>query len=130
MPAGRDYFILPPFLEGASLSSGELARIIRELEAKGRPTSRQRMDYRRKFADAATPLALLLTGLPFAFRVGKRGSLYGVAIAVGLSIAFYVVQAVFAAVGEMEWLDPTLAAWAPAVLFSLAGGYSLLSQRS
>jgi len=130
MPAGREYFVLPPFLEGASLSSGELSRIIRDLESKGRPTSRQRMDYQRKFAEVATPLALLLTGLPFAFRVGKRGSLYGVAIAVGLSIAFYVVQAVFAAIGEMEWLDPTLAAWAPAVLFSLAGGYGLLSQRS
>jgi len=130
MPAGREYFVLPPFLEGAALSSGELSRIIRDLEAKGRPTSRQRMDYQRKFAEAATPLALLLTGLPFAFRVGKRGSLYGVAIAVGLSIAFYVVQALFAAIGEMEWLDPTLAAWAPAVLFSLTGGYGVLSQRS
>lgn len=130
MPAGKEYFVLPPFLEGASLSSGELSRLIRDLEAKGRPTSRQRMDYQRKFAEAATPLALLLTGLPFAFRVGKRGSLYGVAIAVGLAIAFYVFQAVFAAIGEMEWLDPTLAAWAPAVLFSLAGGYGVLSQRS
>lgn len=130
MPAVRDYFVLPPFLEGRTLSSAELARLVRDLEDKGRPASRQRMDYHRKFAEAATPLALLLAGLPFAFRAGKRGSLYGVAIAVGLAIAFYILQAVFAAVGEMEWLNPTLSAWAPAVIFSLAGAYGVLNLRS
>jgi lipopolysaccharide export LptBFGC system permease protein LptF len=88
------------------------------------------MDYYRKFADGATPLALLLAGLPFAFSVGRKGSLYGVAIALALAVAFYVLVAIFTAVGEMEWLSPPLAAWAPAVIFGLGGGYWILNLRS
>lgn len=129
-PAGQEYFVLPPYMEGRTLSTSQLSKLVRDLEEKGLPSSRQRMDYHRKFADAATPIALLLVGLPFAFRAGRRGSLYGVAIAVGLAILFYILQATFAAIGEMEWLDPALAAWAPATIFSLAGGFGVLNLRS
>ncbi len=130
VPVGKEYFVIPAYLEGQTLSSPELARLIEDLKAKGLPVHRQRMDYYRKSADAATPLALLLVGLPFAFSVGRRGSLYGVAIALALAVGFYILQAVFTAVGEMEWLDPALAAWAPPVLFGLAGGYWTLNLRS
>ncbi|MCI4397301.1 MAG: LptF/LptG family permease [Acidobacteria bacterium] len=129
-PADKNYFVIPPFLEGQTLSSGELASLIENLRQKGLPTERQRMDYYRKFADGATPLALLLAGLPFAFSVGRKGSLYGVAIALALAVAFYVLVAIFTAVGEMEWLAPPLAAWAPAVIFGLGGGYWILNLRS
>ncbi len=129
-PADKNYFVIPPFLEGQTLSSGELAGLIDNLRQKGLPTERQRMDYYRKFADGATPLALLLAGLPFAFSVGRKGSLYGVAIALALAVAFYVLTAVFTAVGEMEWLTPQLAAWAPAVIFGLGGGYWILNLKS
>ncbi len=129
-PADKDYFVIPPFLEGQTLSSRELSKLIENLRQKGLPTERQRMDYYRKFADGATPLALLLAGLPFAFSVGRKGSLYGVAIALALAVAFYVLSAIFTAIGEMEWLAPPLAAWAPAVIFGLGGGYWILNLRS
>ncbi|MEJ2422559.1 MAG: LptF/LptG family permease [Acidobacteriota bacterium] len=124
------YFILPAYTEGQTLSAHDLAALIRDLKRKGLPVYQQKVAYYQKYADTATPLVLLLLGLPFAFSTGKRGSLYGVAIALGLAIVFYVLQAVFTTVGEMQWLDPALAAWAPVVIFGLSGGYWLLNLRS
>ncbi len=126
----REYFVVPPFTESQYFSSGDLKKLIAELREKGYPTYQQRVDYYQKFADATAPLVLLLLGLPFAFVTGRRGSLYGIAIALGLSILYYALGAVFNSVGAMQWLDPALAAWAPAVLLGSAGGYLLLNVRT
>lgn len=130
LPMPESYFTIPPLLEGQYFSSNELRRLIEDLRKKGYPTYAQKVDYYRKAADASAPLVLLLASLPFAFATGRKGSLHGIAIALGLSIAFYLLQAVFRAVGQMQWLDPALAAWAPAILLALGGGYSLLNLRT
>lgn len=130
MPMPSSYFVLPPLREGQYFSSSDLRRLIGDLRKKGYPTYTQRVDYYRKVADAASPLVLLLASLPFAFSTGRKGSLHGIAIALSISIAFYVLGAIFRAVGQMEWLDPALAAWAPSVMISLAALYSLLSLRT
>jgi len=75
-------------------------------------------------------MVLLLLGLPFAFMTGRKGSLYGIAIALALSVAYYTLVAVFNSVGAAQWLDPAMAAWAPAVLLSCGGGYFLLNLRT
>jgi len=126
----QSYFVIPAFLEGQYFSSGELKKLISELRQKGYPTYQQRVDYYQKFADATAPLVLLVLGLPFAFISGRKGSLYGIAIALGLSILYYALGAVFNSVGAMQWLDPALAAWAPAVLLACTGGYLLLNVRT
>lgn len=126
----QNYFVVPAFLEGQYFSSGDLKKLISELRQKGYPTYQQRVDYYQKFADATAPLVLLVLGLPFAFISGRKGSLYGIAIALGLSILYYALGAVFNSVGAMQWLDPALAAWAPAVLLGCTGGYLLLNVRT
>ncbi len=125
-----DYFVLPPQREGRYFSSSELKRLIRRLEERGFPADQQRMDYYKKFSEGGAPLVLLLAGLPFAFLAGRRGSLYGIAIALLLVVGFYTLSAVFNSVGVMAWLDPALAAWAPAFLFACAGGFLLLNLRT
>ncbi len=124
------YFVLPPEREGRFFSSADLKRLIARLEERGYPADQQRMDYYKKFTEALSPLVLLLAGLPFAFSGGRKGSLYGLAVALLLVIAFYTLSAVFTSVGVMAWLDPALAAWAPTVLFATAGGYLLLNLRT
>jgi lipopolysaccharide export LptBFGC system permease protein LptF len=124
------YFVVSPFLEGQYFSSQDLRRLIGELKAKGYPFSQQKVDYYQKFADAMAPLVLLLLGLPFAFLTGRKGSLYGIAIALALSVAYYTLEAVFNSVGAAQWLDPAMAAWAPTVLLGCAGGYLLLNLRT
>ena len=125
-----DYFVLPPLREGRFFNSADLRKLIRDLRARGYPTYQQKVDYYRKYSDAASPLVLILIGLPFAFMTGRRGSLYGIGIAIALVIAFYALSAVFQSVGVMQWLDPALAAWAPSVLFALGGGYLMLNLRT
>jgi lipopolysaccharide export LptBFGC system permease protein LptF len=126
----REYFVVPPLLEGQFFSSRELKNLIREMEARGYPTYKQHVDYYQKYSGAVAPLVLLFLGLPFAFATGRRGSLYGIAIALALSIAYYTLQAVFTSIGAMQWLDPALAAWAPAILFACVGGYLVLNLRT
>ncbi len=137
MPSGtravsvpQDYFVVPTFQESQYFSSRDLKQLIGELRQKGYATYQQRVDYYQKFADATAPLVLLVLGLPFAFVTGRKGSLYGIAIALGLSILYYALGAVFNSVGAMQWLDPAFAAWAPAILLGCAGGYLLLNVRT
>lgn len=126
----RSYFVFPPQREGRFFSSADLRRLIAQFEERGYPADLQRMDYYEKFTEALSPLVLLLTGLPFAFLTGRRGSLYGLAVALLLVIAYYTLSAVFTSIGVMTWLDPALAAWAPTILFATAGGYFLLNLRT
>jgi LPS export ABC transporter permease LptF/LPS export ABC transporter permease LptG len=130
LPMPSSYFLLPPLREGQYFSSADLKKLIDNLRKKGYPTYTQRVDYFKKVSDAASPLVLLLASLPFAFSTGRKGSLHGIAIALGISIAFYLLSSVFRAVGQMQWLDPALAAWAPLVLLTLAAFYSLLNLRT
>jgi LPS export ABC transporter permease LptF/LPS export ABC transporter permease LptG len=126
----QPYFVPSAFLDAQYFSSSQLKALIRELQAKGYPSRQQVADYYEKLPDALAPLVLLLLGLPFAFATGRRGSLYGMAIALGLSISYYVMMAIFNSVGAMDWLNPALAVWAPAILFGCAGGYLLLNLRT
>ena len=126
----KSYFVIPAFMEARYFNSHDLRKLIRQLQERGYPTYQQRMDYYQKYSDAAAPLVLLIIGLPFAFMTGRRGSLYGIAIALTLVIAYYALSAIFNSIGVMLWLDPSLAAWTPTILFALAGGYLLLNVRT
>ena len=130
MGVTQDYFVLPPSSRGSTSPRGSSRALIAELRQKGYPVHQQRVDYYQKFSDATAPLVLLVLGLPFAFVSGRKGSLYGIAIALGLSILYYALGAVFNSVGAMQWLDPAVAAWAPSVLLGSAGGYLLLNVRT
>ncbi len=126
----KSYFVIPAFMEARYFNSHDLRKLIGQLQERGYPTYQQRMDYYQKYSDAAAPLVLLIIGLPFAFMTGRRGSLYGIAIALTLVIAYYALSAIFNSIGVMLWLDPSLAAWTPTILFALAGGYLLLNIRT
>ncbi len=126
----EDYFAMPPLREGQYFSSRELKELITNLRQKGYPTYAQQVDLYRKDVDAAAPLILLLAGLPFAFATGRKGSLFGIAVALAVTIAYYILGALFHAAGQMQWLDPALAAWAPSVLLGLTGGYFLMNLRT
>jgi lipopolysaccharide export LptBFGC system permease protein LptF len=58
--------------------------------------------------------------------MGKSGSLTGIATAIGLAVAYWVVAGLFEALGVVNILPTLLAAWSPDLLFGLAGTYLLL----
>jgi lipopolysaccharide export LptBFGC system permease protein LptF len=108
------------------MSSNELSEQIRSLQSSGYDTTRLRVAYHAKIAHSLTPFVMVLLGLPFAFKVGRRGSLYGIGVAFLLVLVYWAVLAVFNALGLETILEPRVAAWAPNVLFGLLGFYLLL----
>jgi len=71
-------------------------------------------------------LVMALIALPFAFRVGKRGALHGIGIALVVGIVYWMVFAIFTKFGEVGNLPAPLAAWSANVLFALAAVYLFL----
>ncbi len=69
---------------------------------------------------------MALIALPFAFRMGKRGALYGIGIALVLGIFYWMLFAVFTKFGEVGNLPPLLSAWSANILFGLAAVYLFL----
>ena len=59
----------------------ELARELESLEAHGYDLTRLKVDYHSKFAHPFAPFVMVLLGLPFAFKIGRRGSMYGIGVA-------------------------------------------------
>ena len=71
-------------------------------------------------------LVMALIALPFAFRIGKRGALYGVGVGLILGIFYWMIFAVFTKFGEVGNLPPLLSAWSANILFALAAMYLFL----
>jgi LPS export ABC transporter permease LptG len=71
-------------------------------------------------------VVMALIALPFAFRVGKRGALYGVGIGLGLGITYWIVFALSTKLGEVGNLPALLSAWAANILFAIAAVYMFL----
>jgi lipopolysaccharide export LptBFGC system permease protein LptF len=79
-----------------------------------------------KLAYPLVTLVMAVLAIPFALTMGKRGSLTGIATAIGVAIAYWVVNLTFDALGDINFLPTLLAAWSPDLLFALAGAYLLL----
>jgi len=107
-------------------SIGDLSGEIAGLAKGGYDTTRLRVQYWQKTAAIATPLVTVLLALPFAFKVGRRGSMYGVGVGLILAIVFWATAAIFNALGLETILPPLLAAWSPNVFYAAIGVYLLL----
>jgi LPS export ABC transporter permease LptG/LPS export ABC transporter permease LptF len=71
-------------------------------------------------------LVMCLIALPFAFKIGKAGALYGITIALILGLFYWLVYAIFTKFGEAGNLPPLLAAWSANILFAIAALYMFL----
>jgi LPS export ABC transporter permease LptG/LPS export ABC transporter permease LptF len=112
--------------QSQEMSFGELHRYIHDLRQRGFETRRLSVQLNRKLAFPLITLVMAVLGVPFALYMGKRGSLTGVATAIGLAIAYWVVASTFEALGDVNLLPAILAAWSPDLFFALIGGYLLL----
>ncbi|HEY0795612.1 MAG TPA: LptF/LptG family permease [Acidisarcina sp.] len=113
-------------LQSGEMSFGQLQRYIRDLRQSGFDTMRLRVQLSHKLAYPLITLVMAVLAIPFALSTGKRGSLTGVAVAIGVAISYWVIAGTFEALGNVNVLPAILAAWSPDLLFALAGGYLLL----
>jgi len=112
------------------VSLKELRNQIAGLRQSGYDTTRLEVDFQAKIAHSLNPLVIVILGLPFAFRIGRRGSMYGIGVALLVVIVFWALLAVFLALGQQSLLPPVLAAWGPGVVFTLLGSYLILHVRT
>jgi LPS export ABC transporter permease LptG/LPS export ABC transporter permease LptF len=110
----------------SEMSFGELARYIHSLRQSGFNTVPLRVQLNHKLAYPLITLVMGVLAIPFALSMGRRGSLSGIAVAIGVAIAYYVVSGFFENMGNVSWLPAFLAAWSPDLLFGLAGAWLLL----
>ena len=103
----------------------ELRRHIDELVAAGTDVPDLEMQLHNKTAMPVVSLVMALVALPFAFRLGRQGALYGIGISIVVGIVYYTVISVFTTLGQSETLPPLIAAWSPNALVRDAGALPL-----
>ena len=104
----------------------QLGRYIASLRQAGFDTSRLSVQWQKKFAFPLMAGIIVFLGAPFAFLVGTRGAVGGLALAFGVGIVYWAVGALFEAMGSIGQLPPLLSAWAPDVIFAFLGAYFFL----
>jgi LPS export ABC transporter permease LptG len=117
-------------LEGNSdptqMTFAQLRHYIESLRKTGYAAEKLSVQLYSKTSWPFLSLVMALIALPFAFRIGKRGALYGVGIALIVGIFYWMVYAVFTKFGEVGNLPPILSAWSANILFAIAAVYLFL----
>jgi LPS export ABC transporter permease LptF/LPS export ABC transporter permease LptG len=104
----------------------QLGQYIRSLKQAGFETSRLSVQWHKKFAYPLIAAVIVFLSAPFAFLVGTRGAIGGLAVAVCIGIAYWATAALFEAMGSVGQLPPLLAAWTPDALFGFLAVYFFL----
>jgi LPS export ABC transporter permease LptG len=113
-------------LQSQEMNFGQLDRYIRDLRQSGFDTMRLRVALWHKLAYPLISVVMAVLAIPFALSMGRRGSLTGIAVAIAVALTYWVVDGLFGAMGNVNYLPAALAAWSPDILFGLTGGYFLL----
>ena len=108
----------------------ELGRYIRDLHQSGFDVTKLSVQFHKKFSFPLFALIMAVLAVPFAFTVGHRGALAGVAVSIGIAMLYWTVAGLFEKLGNINELPPAMAAWSPDLLFGLAGVYMLLKVRT
>jgi len=112
------------------MTFGELRQYIVKLRETGADELPSEVALQRKIAFPLVTLIMTLIAVPFAVTTGRRGALYGIGAGIVLAISYWVLLSVFAAFGAGGRLDPSLAAWAPNILFGAAAVYLIFTVRT
>ena len=112
--------------QSSEMNYDELRQYIDDLQQSGFDTVRLKVQLQKKIAFPLITLVMAMLAIPFAASGRRGGALVGVAVALGIAVVYWVTAGLFEAMGDANQLPALLAAWAPDVIFALAGGYMLL----
>ena len=100
------------------------------LEDSGFDVLANKVAMARKIAFPFVTIVMTLIAVPFAVTIGRSGAMGGIGVGIALAITYWTVISIFAALGTGGALPPTLAAWAPNLLFGSGAAYLLLTVRT
>lgn len=109
---------------------GELQDYVREVRESGQAVPALEVALHNRLAFPFATVVMALVALPFAFRLERKGALYGLGVAIGLGIVFMAVFAFFRTLGEVGSFPAIVAVWSPNALFALLASYLFLGVRS
>jgi LPS export ABC transporter permease LptF/LPS export ABC transporter permease LptG len=109
---------------------GELRDYAAEVRDMGFRATRLRVELGQKTALPFVSLVMALLAVPFAFSMGKKGTLTGIGASVIIAMAYWGAFAVFRSLGHTEVLPPWLAAWGANLIFGLAGAAGFFRLRT
>jgi LPS export ABC transporter permease LptG len=116
--------------QGERMTYAQLKQYIARRRLSGFNTTAQMVDLQRKIAFPLVTIVMTLIAVPFAVTTGRRGALYGVGVGIVLALVYWMALSVFGALGSGGLITPTLAAWAPNILFGAAAAYLVLTVRT
>jgi lipopolysaccharide export system permease protein len=103
-----------------------LRRYIEGLHHAGFDVSTLTVQWHKKIAyPLIAPISMMLA-IPFALFVGSRGAVGGLALGVGIGIAYWAIAALAEAMGGIGQLPPLFAAWSPDLIFFFLASYFFL----
>ncbi len=109
---------------------GELRDYLEEVKASGQAAPELEVELYKKLSFPFISLVMALVALPFSFRLGRRGTLYGVGLGVVLGMVFFGLFAFSSTLGETGALPALLAVWSPSLAFAMFSLYLLLGVRT
>lgn len=113
------------------MSYRELRKYLEDLrEIGGQEVPLLEVELHNKIAYPAITVVMALVALPFAFRLGRRGALYGIGLSLILGIVLMIFLAIFSALGKATILPPLVAVWSPSILFAIFSLYLFLGVRT
>ena len=108
----------------------ELRDYIRDLKGSGQSVPQLEVALYNKIAYPVITLVMALVALPFAFRLGRQGALYGIGLSLVLGVVLMIFLSVFGALGENSILPPVVAVWSPSGIFAIFSLYLFLGVRT
>ena len=109
------------------MTYGELSEVINRLKSEGHDPTRHQVEKHMRFSKACIPLIMILLGIPFAIKRGRHASYaFGIVISLIIFVVYFILYAVFAALGESNILPPVVSAWAANLLMTLTGLWMFL----
>jgi lipopolysaccharide export system permease protein len=108
------------------MTFAQLRRYIESVRRSGYGAEDLAVKLYTKTSWPAISLVMALIALPFAFKIGRRGALYGIGLALVLGIVYWMVFAIFTKFGEVGNLPAMLSAWSANILFAIGAIYMFL----
>jgi LPS export ABC transporter permease LptF/LPS export ABC transporter permease LptG len=103
------------------MSWSELSAYIDGLHRAGFDVANLTVQWHVKLAFPLMAPVSMLLAIPFAFMVGTRGAVSGVALGVFIGIVYWVMARLLEAMGGLGQLPPFLAGWSPDLVFFFLG---------
>jgi lipopolysaccharide export LptBFGC system permease protein LptF len=104
----------------------QLRAYLQDLKQSGFDVVPLTVQIHKKFSFPLFAIIMALLGMPFAFSMGRKGALTGIALSIGIAISYWAVSSLFEALGNLNELSAVAAAWSPNLIFGLSGLYMFL----